>query len=257
MDWKDLLFMHWPIEAGHLRPFIPPALEIETFEGNAWLGVVPFTMSGTRARFTPPVPGLSRFPELNVRTYVRPAGGPEQNRPGVWFFSLDVTRRAAVEAARTIYHLPYFRATMSAGSMAGSGGRMVTYSHQRIDSNTRVVFGSPCKVQACFAGRYRPVGPVRQAAPESLESFLTDRYRLYAWAGRRSGEGQLYSAEIHHPPWPLQDAEAEITSNTMTGFLGIEDLPGEPLLHFSRFIKVAAWLPQRVPGTDAPDAQTG
>src|SRR5918992_4461493 len=106
MSWRDLLFMHWPVRADFLRPLVPPALKLDTFDGSAWVGVVPFRMTGVRPRFVPPVPGMSAFPELNVRTYVTPAATKE--KPGVWFFSLDATNPLAVRAARWTYHLPYF-----------------------------------------------------------------------------------------------------------------------------------------------------
>jgi uncharacterized protein len=249
MDWADLLFMHWRIAPDRLRLFVPPQLEIETFDGSAWLGIVPFEMRGTRARFTPPVPGLSRFPELNVRTYVRPAAGTERpargdggGAGGVWFFSLDATSRAAVEAARLTFGLPYFRAAMS----IVHEGEWILYTHERRDQNERLRYGTPHPVPARFRARYRPTGPVQEARPGSLESFLTDRYRLYAWGAGGGAAGRIYSGEIHHPPWPLQPAEAQIEVNTMIGFLGIDTLDTAPLLHFSRFVKVAAWRPRAV-----------
>ncbi|HEY0384863.1 MAG TPA: DUF2071 domain-containing protein, partial [Pyrinomonadaceae bacterium] len=107
MNWGKLLFMHWPIEARLLRPLIPQRLVIDTFDGSAWIGVVPFTMWGVRPTFVPPVPGLSQFHELNVRTYVHLDGVP-----GVWFHSLDAASRLAVWGARTFFHLPYFNARM-------------------------------------------------------------------------------------------------------------------------------------------------
>lgn len=242
MDWHDLLFMHWRVKPEQLRPFVPPTLELEIYDGSAWLGIVPFVMRGTRARLTPPVPGLSRFPELNVRTYVRPVAGPERDKPGVWFFSLDATRRIAVEAARLHpplgFTLPYFKATMS----AARDGDWIDYEHQRTDSNRRIVYGEARSTPAGYRARYRPTGPVRLAEPESLESFLTDRYRLYSW------NGALFYGDIHHPPWPLQPAEADVTTNTMAGYLGIDQLEGRPLLHFSRSVKVAAWWPRRTRG---------
>jgi len=106
--WHDLLFMHWRIPPQTLRPLIPPALDLDIFEGSAWLGIVPFRMTGVRLRATPSIPGLSAFPELNVRTYIV-AGG----KPGVWFFSLDAASALAVATARAWFHLPYFRARMS------------------------------------------------------------------------------------------------------------------------------------------------
>jgi uncharacterized protein len=243
MDWHDLLFMHWRVDPGQLRPYVPPSLEIEAFDGDAWLGIVPFVMSGTRGRLLPPVPGLSRFPELNIRTYVHPSSGPDRDKPGVWFFSLDATKRAAVEAARAVYSLPYFKAAMSVRREGGdSAASWVVYRHARLDGNERLAFGTARAPEARLVVRYRPVGPVAQASPGSLESFLTDRYRLYAWRGR------LYAADIHHPPWPLQPGEAQIETNTAAAFLGLDDLSGPPLLHFSRFVKVAAWWPRRVRG---------
>jgi uncharacterized protein len=254
MDWRDLLFMHWRIEVDQLRSFVPPGLEIEIFDGSAWLGVVPFVMSGTRARLLPPVPGLSRFPELNVRTYVRPASGPERDRPGVWFFSLDVTRRAAVQAARALYRLPYFKAEMSARrdeSASAGQSDWVIYRHRRLDSNQGIAYGQAREAQCAFLSRYRPVGAVSQARPGTLESFLTDRYRLYAWAGPQTGgagEGRLISADIHHAPWPLQPAQADVETNTTAEFMGLElaSHPDRPVLHFAKYIRVAGWLPRRV-----------
>ena len=107
-SWHDLLFAHWPIDASHLRPLIPAALEIDKFQGEAWIGVVPFRMSGVRLRATPALPTLSAFPELNVRTYVTHGG-----KPGVWFFSLDAANAIAVSVARAWFHLPYFNARMT------------------------------------------------------------------------------------------------------------------------------------------------
>jgi uncharacterized protein len=108
-SWYDLLFAHWPVDAAMLRPHIPAKLEIDTFDGRAWLGIVPFSMTGVRLRWTPPLPWLSAFPELNVRTYVT-----AQRKPGVWFFSLDAASALAVAAARLSFHLPYFRARTKA-----------------------------------------------------------------------------------------------------------------------------------------------
>src|ERR1700719_3421285 len=113
-SWHDLLFAHWQVDAGELRPHIPPQLAIDTFEGNAWLGVVPFRMSGVRLRWTPALPWLSAFPELNVRTYVT-----MQDKPGVWFFSLDAANAVAVAAARLSFHLPYFRARITCSACGG------------------------------------------------------------------------------------------------------------------------------------------
>jgi hypothetical protein len=218
--WHDLLFMHWPVAIEQLRPLIPAELEIESCEGSAWVGVVPFHMSGIRARWTPPIPGTSAFPELNVRTYVR-AGG----KPGVWFFSLDAANSLAVAGARWLYHLPYFRARMHAKS--GPHGEIQYDSH-------RTHRGAP---SADFRGRYRALDDnVFEARRGSLEYFFVERYCLYAATGRR-----IFCGEIDHAPWPLQRAEAEIEVNTMAAASGITLPASKPLLHFVRRQEVRVW----------------
>ncbi len=242
MSWHQLLFMHWPVPADLLRPHIPPSLSIDTYTGGPFsdqpfIGVVPFRMAGTRARLTPPIPGVSGFPELNVRTYVRDDSG----RPGVWFFSLDAASRPAVETARALFHLPYYHAAMRCDAEPSSSthGPWTRYRSERTDRRAP---------GAAFRARYQPTGPVSTAAPGSLESFLTDRYCLYA-ADRR---GRTFRAEIHHAPWPLRTAEADVEVNTMTLPLGIDpaalqDDPGRwPLLHYAHALPVRAWLPRRI-----------
>lgn len=224
MRWVDLLFAHWPVPAEVLRPLVPSGLEIDTFEGQAWLGVVPFRMEDVAPRFLPAPPGPGAFPELNVRTYVRRSG-----RRGVWFLSLDAGSRLAVEGARTAFDLPYFRARMSAETEAG----WVEYRSERVDRR------GPA---AALAGRYRPVGPVEPAPLGSLAAFLTDRRGLYA----ADGAGLLSWSAIRHAPWPLQPAEAEISVNTMAAAHGI-DLPDiAPLLYFAKRVDVVGWWPRRV-----------
>lgn len=223
MQWHDLLFAHWPLRPEQLRPLIPPALTLETFDGQAWLAVVPFRMAGTRLRGTPAIPPVAAFPELNVRTYVT-AGG----RPGVWFFSLDAASLPAVEAARLAYHLPYVHAAMG----CDREGDQVRYRSRRFPG---------CPRPAAFEARYGPAGATYRAAPGSLEHWLTERYCLYA-ANRR---GQVWRGEIDHAPWPLQPAEAAIALNTMAAPLGLR-LEGAPLLHFARRIDVVAWAPARL-----------
>jgi uncharacterized protein YqjF (DUF2071 family) len=224
-SWHDLLFVHWPVPEATLRPHIPARLAIDTFEGQAWLGVVPFRMSGVRLRGTPALPGLSAFPELNVRTYVHVEG-----KPGVWFFSLDADNRIAVAIARTWFHLPYFRAHMSCEERNGRIEYKCARSHR----------GAPSGV---LNGRYLPIGTVFAAVPGSLEHFLTERYCLYA----ADEEGRILRGEIHHAPWPLQTAEAELISNTMPEADGIYLGPAKPLLHFSKKQDVVVWNPRRLP----------
>ena len=207
-----------------LRGKIPAPLELDTFEGQAWIGVVPFRMSGVRLRGTPAIPFLSAFPELNVRTYVVAEG-----KPGVWFFSLDAANRIAVAAARAWFHLPYFRARMSCEERGG----WIEYRCGRAHR------GAPCGV---FSGRYRPTGEVFSARAGSLEHFLTERYCLYAMKER----GEVLRGEIHHAPWALQPAEAEFGSNTMPEADGVYVPPAKPLLHFSHRQDVVVWNPRRI-----------
>jgi uncharacterized protein YqjF (DUF2071 family) len=233
MRWHDLLFMHWPVPADLLRPLIPAKLELDTFDGRCWVGVVPFRMSGIRARFMPPIPGTSAFAELNVRTYVT-AGG----KPGVWFFSLDSANTLAVRAARRSFNLPYFYARMKCAADASvSGG--VDYASTRTHRNA---------APAEFAARYRPTGPAYRATPGSLEHFLTERYCLYS-ASRR---GDIYRGEIAHAPWPLQPAEADIECNRMLEPVGLPAPNSRPLLHYAHRLDVVAWRLDDVGGQLLP-----
>ena len=230
MNWHELLFMHWAVPAAALRPHVPASLDVESFDGTAWLGVVPFRMSGTRPRFVPPVPGMSAFPELNVRTYVTPAG--TKDKPGVWFFSLDATNPVAVRGARWLFRLPYFDARISCAVNGSVNTPTVHYSSRRTHK------GAP---PAELDMDYRPTGKVYEAEPGTLEHFLTERYCLYA----ADSQGRALRCEVAHGPWPLQPAEATVRRNTMTRQLGF-DLPDEkPLLHYADYQEVVAWRPVR------------
>lgn len=221
MQWRDLLFAHWPVSVEVLAALLPktsPALELDTFEGRAWLGIVPFTMRGIHVRGWPPVPGASAFPELNVRTYVIANG-----RPGVWFFSLDAAHLLAVRVARSTFHLPYFDADMTV-TPHGDG---VAYASWRTHSG-----GGTAELVA----NYQPMGPVYRSLPGSLDHWLTERYRLFA----ADPAGRLMRGEIEHHPWPLQPARAEFRSLNMSRWLGL-DLPDEPPhLLFSQRLDVRA-----------------
>lgn len=197
--WHDLLFAHWPLPPEALRPLVPRQLPLDTFEGSCWLGIVPFHMSGVRARWLPALPGLSRFPELNVRTYVN-----LENKPGVFFFSLDAANLPAVWAARAFYHLPYFHARMT----SRTAGEQVEYHSRRFSGSAE------------FVASYRPLKPIELRQPGTLDRWLSERYCLYTVSS-----GNVYRCEIHHSQWPLQDAEAEIPINSMASAAGIE-LPG-------------------------------
>ena len=225
MRWVDLLFAHWPVEADALRAKLPDGLELDLYDGQAWLGIVPFVMEDVGPRGLPAPPAAGRFPELNVRTYVRHEG-----RPGVWFLSLDAASKPAVEGARAGFGLPYFHAAMSAGHVR----EVVDYRSVRDDQR-----GEPAR----FEARYRATGPVERAAPGSLEAWLTDRMRLFA----ADGEGRIARTEIMHRPWPLQPAAARIERNTMAEAHGLT-LPDEPPhLLFSSRLHVRARSPKVPP----------
>ncbi|HEX4378678.1 MAG TPA: DUF2071 domain-containing protein [Candidatus Acidoferrum sp.] len=237
-SWHDLLFAHWRIDVADLsmlHPQIPAPLDIDTFQGQAWIGVVPFRMSGVRLRATPALPTLSAFPELNVRTYVTHGG-----KPGVWFFSLDAANAIAVAVARAWFHLPYFNARMSCENRNG----WIEYSSERTHRGA---------AKANLRMRYQPTGKVFHAQPGTLEHFLTERYCLYA----ADAKGQISRGEIQHAPWPLQQAEAEFQNNTMIEAAvepgapapllpGSPPHPNSPLLHFSARQDVVVWHPQPI-----------
>jgi len=222
--WHDLLFAHWRIPVTDLLRLIPPPLALDTHQGQAWITLAAFRMSGIRPRGLFPCPWISAFPELNVRTYVT-----LDDAPGVFFFSLDAANRLAVAVARRWYHLPYFHARMSLGWTDGRA----SYSSRRVQR------GAP---PAEFRARYRPAGEVFRAAPGSLDHWLTERYCLYSIDPR----GGAWRARIHHGPWPLQRAEAEFEVNTMTTPLGLAPPPAPPLLHFAARLEVVAWSPERI-----------
>ena len=223
--WNKLLFAHWPVKAVALRALIPPGLTLDTFDGEAWVGIVPFFMSGVRFRFLPAIPTTDRFCELNVRTYVTLPNG----KPGVWFFSLDAASRLTVIGARVAFHLPYYDARMS---LALKGER-VTYQSERVQR------GAP---NAAFEGSYRPIDLPYRSTPGTLDHWLTERYCLYAADGR----GRVYRGDIQHKPWPLQPAEAEITRNTMAQAAGISLPDTPPLLHYAERLEVKTWGLERV-----------
>lgn len=217
-NWGKLLFMHWRIDPKVLRRLIPSQLEIDTFDGSAWIGLVPFTMWGIRASFLLAIPGTSAFHELNVRTYVYHRGVAS-----VWFLSLDAANLLAVWGARTFYHLPYFNARMSLVQT----GNTISYSSVRKDRR-----GASAEFHANWS-----VGETLPAAsPASLEFFLTERYCLDT-----AHNGKLYRARIHHQPWPLQKAELNSLESTMIESHGLPTLAGEPLLHYCEELNVEIW----------------
>jgi uncharacterized protein YqjF (DUF2071 family) len=218
--WHDLLFAHWRVDADALRAAVPPVFPIDTFEGQAWIAVVPFHMTNVAPRLVPSLPWVSAFPELNVRTYVR-----VDDKPGVFFFSLDAGSAIAVAAARSLLRLPYFTAQMSVAT-----ADRIAYRSRRCSEPA-----------AAFEASYAPAGPASPPTPGSIEYFLTERYCLYAI----DHFNHPYRLEIHHPPWPLQPASADIAVNTMTRPVGIE-VSGTPLLHFSKRQDMVCWGPGKL-----------
>ncbi|WP_232463391.1 YqjF family protein [Tumebacillus avium] len=212
--WENLLFAHWPVNAAVLRQLVPATLELDTYDDQAWIGIVPFQMSNIHARGIPPIPGTAAFPELNVRTYVKHGG-----KAGVYFFSLDAANRLAVATARRFFHLPYFNAEMSV----------------QVDEQSRVNYASRRTHRdappAVFQADYRPVSAVWHSQPGTLDHWLTERYCLYT-----TYQNTVYCGEIHHLPWPLQHAEAEIRANTM-----FEVPDGAPLLQFAQKLVTLIW----------------
>jgi uncharacterized protein YqjF (DUF2071 family) len=205
-SWRRLLFAHWPVAPERLRGIVPG--ELDLFDGRAWLGVTPFEMEGVRPRGLPPAPLVSRFPELNVRTYVVRDG-----RPGIHFLSLDTSNRPTVAGARALYGLPYFHARMTIRTRDG----WIEYAHRRTP-------------EIAFVARYRPTGPAAYAAPGTLEHWLSERYCAHTAAHR---------IDIHHPPWELQPAEARIAVNTVAPLA----LEGEPHLMYAARQDIVVWPP--------------
>ena len=224
--WNDLLFAHWPVDKRALAEKIPAGIELDLCHDEAWLGIVPFHMTNVAPRGVPALPWVSAFPELNVRTYVRVG-----DKFGVYFFSLDAANALAVGAARTMFHLPYFSASME----VDVHGAEVRYR------SSRTTRGSP---SADFDATSRPTGITFHPKPRSLEYFLTERYCLFTTNAR----GDVLSVDIHHPPWPLQPADATITRNTMSEAAGIPLPAIAPLLHFSKRQDMVAWPVARVRG---------
>jgi uncharacterized protein YqjF (DUF2071 family) len=222
-NWRDLLFLHWPIDPVLLRPKIPAQLELDLFEGTAYLGLVPFTMTGVRSVGFPSVWGLSSFHETNLRTYVRLSDG----EPGVWFFNLEAASSIAVHLARSLFHLPYHRA------------RMFLEREPTCQPHEPPIFlyaGVRCwpgPLPASYCLRAAPAGPVQAAQPGTLDFFLVERYILYTvWKSR------LYQGRVHHTSYPLQSAKLLSLDETILAAAGLLRPEITPLAHFSSGVDV-------------------
>lgn len=186
-SWRELLFLHWDFPIEYIQATLPNGLYVDSFDGLAWVGIVPFRMRDIRPWWLPSIPGVSRFLELNLRTYVHDGNG----KAGVWFYSLDANQALAIWAARRFFHLNYQPARMESHRDPATG--WIDYSSQRP--------GTPDELACRF--RYRPTGPTRSAETGSFEFFLVERYVLFS----QSSRGKLYSGQVYHPPYQIGDVE--------------------------------------------------
>ncbi len=219
MTWHDICFAHWRADAEVLARRLPPNVEIDCFDGTAWLSIVPFRMTNVHARYAPTLPGFDDVAEINLRTYVRVG-----SLHGVWFFSLDAARPLVVKSARITTGLPYFHAQIDHQEDAAG----IVYRSTRIDRRS---------VGGTFAARYRPLNRVRSAAEGSLEAFLHERYHFFTTRGRR-----LVCGTISHQPWELAPIDIDITCNTMGNIIAMP-LDEKPVAaYFARSLDVRAGL---------------
>jgi len=229
-SWHHLLFLHWEVPARELQALLPPGLDLDTYEGIAYIGLIPFTLSGVRPVGIPAMPGLSSFHEVNVRTYVHRNG----KDPGVWFFSLDASSMLAVTAARAAYYLPYFNASID---FQASDEPLPTVGFQAHRDDTRGAMPAHAHV------RYRPVeGATQTARPNSIEHFLIERYILYAADEAKD----LYKARVHHQPYPIQRAEVIDLQETLVWSAGIKRGEEAPIRHYASEVNVNVYALERV-----------
>ncbi len=222
--WARLLFLHWPVAPEAVAPLLPAGLEVDLYDAQAWIGLVPFVVTGARLVFLPPLPGVSSFDEINVRTYVHLRG----RDPGVWFFSLDASSRLAVAAARGLFKLGYRYADIR----AEVDGETVRFESRRI---------APGPLPAACEFEYAPRGAVAHAVPGTFEHFLVERYVLYAADGDR-----LYRGRVHHEPYPLQGATVAGLSQDLVQAAGLPAPKGEPLAHYASAVDVEIFPLRRV-----------
>jgi len=220
-SWHHLLFLHWEVPAAEIQKLLPNGLEVDTFDGLAYVGLVPFTVTGTRPVGLPSIPPISDFREVNVRTYVHRAG----KDPGVWFFSLDVSSWVAVEAARLVSHLDYFQSKIDVEIGPGPLPRIDFESHRTDERGQKP---ASCSV------RYGAVeGPVGTATPGTIEHFLVERYVLYAARGQ-----QLFRGRVHHAAYPIQHAELDRLDETLIWASGIRRSDAVPMRHYAATMDV-------------------
>lgn len=218
-EWKDLAYLHWRYDPAVVQALLPPGLTVDTFDGSAWVGLIPFSMRDIGLARGPSVPYLGSFPEVNVRTYVHVNG-----RPGVWFFSLDVNRLLPAVVARVSYRLPY---CWGATTHVRDGDVLSTHIRrrwpQRITSSSIIMrMGEP-------------------VAADELDVFLTARWGLYS--ASRSG---LRYAAVDHEPWPLRTADALSYDSILLEAAGLPTPQGKPHARCSDGVHVRIGLPHAV-----------
>jgi uncharacterized protein len=222
--WNDLLFLHWEVDIDQLSALIPSDLTIDTFEGKAYIGLVPFRISEIRANGFRPVPGFSTFPEINVRTYVLHKG----KNPGVWFFSLDAANVFACFGARLNYKLPYFFAEMSQTENIRAGQIQTLYRSRRYFPGPLPAYASiDYIVQSCEA---------RPSEPGTLAHFLVERYLLYAHTGHK-----LLVGQVNHTPYPIQQATVQMLEENLVSAAGILRPKSPPQILFARSVDVKVY----------------
>jgi uncharacterized protein YqjF (DUF2071 family) len=222
--WRSLLFLHWSLPPEVIQVQLPPGLELDTFAGHAYIGLVLFTMRDVRPAGLPAVPWLSSFHETNVRTYVH-AGGRD---PGVWFFSLDAANPVAVAIARRWFHLPYHHARMS----LKRDGSSIHYTSHRL---------WPGPVPALTSIRCVRKGNPEPAAAGTLDHFLIERYLLYTTSG-----GQVCCGQVHHAPYPVQSAKVLDLEESLLAALGLPRPDAPPVIHYSEGVDVEIFSLRRV-----------
>ncbi len=231
-DWHHLSFLHWVVPGEQLRPLVPSELELDLFEGQAYVGIVAFTMTGVRPVWAPAIAPLSNFHETNVRTYVHFRG----QDPGVWFFSLDAANRLAVLLARAWFHLPYFFARMTLTAAPPSAPAQCSYASTRL---------WPRPIPASAVLRAMPLGSPAPASPGTLEHFLAERYLLYT-----QRRGRLFRGQVHHTPYPLQPALISMVDESLIAAAGLTRPASAPLGHYARGVQVEVFPLERVTPPD-------
>lgn len=228
-NWHHLLFLHWEVPAEELQKLIAPELTIDTYEGKAYVGLVPFTLTGVRPVMAPPLPWISNFHEVNVRTYVHFRG----RDPGIWFFSLDASSTIAVAAARAAYRLPYFHAQIDFQASHDPLPTINFDAHRDDPNGARPANGRV---------RYAPMdGIVTRASVGTIEHFLIERYILYT----TDSDHQLHRARVHHQPYPVQRADVLECDETLIWAAGVRRSQDNPLRHYAREVNVKVYPLER------------